>query len=157
MIHLKKSNPNNNVKVNNGGKKMFKCEYCGKEYSTVSERTKCELACEQKAKEIASKKEAEEKERVKKNKIDYVNGLWNKAKEARELAQMAEDEFHKSYPNVKTSKPSSFDNNTNSIFNVTINGENIDDEKVVSELKKLFTESKTKYEPLNWFDSIFGF
>ncbi|MFA6667751.1 MAG: hypothetical protein WCS51_05325, partial [Bacilli bacterium] len=87
-------------------------------------------------------------------KIDYVNGLWNKAKEARELAQMAEDEFHKSYPNVKISKPSSVDNNTNSTFNVTVNGKNIDDEKVVAELKNLFAEcNNERYVDL--FDPFF--
>ena len=158
MIRFEKSNPNNNVKVNNnGGKRMFRCEYCGKEYPTVSERTKCESDCERKAKEYVLKKEAEEKEQVKQNKVDYVNGLWKKVEDARKLAQKSEDELHKEYPYVAVAKPSGVANDTDSTFNVIINGKHIDDEKVISELKKLFVKSETKYEPFNWFDSIFRF
>lgn len=45
---------------------MYKCEICGKEYSTIAERTKCEAAClkqqEEEAKKVAEAKKKAEKD-----------------------------------------------------------------------------------------------
>ncbi len=140
-----------------GRKPMFKCAYCGKEYSTVSERTKCEIACEQKAKAEANKKAAEEKERIKKEKITYVNSLWNKASDAFELAKKTEDELHKNYPDAVVTVPKCLLSKCDSsnTFNVTINGNEINDENVTSEIKKLFTDCRANnFVPYSWLDKI---
>ena len=142
-----------------GQKQMFKCAYCGKEYVSVLERTKCEIACGEKLEQELNKKVSEEKEHVKKDKVAYVISLWKKVSDAFELAKKAEDELHKNYPDVVIAKPTSimaYMNSDNSnTFNVTINGNKINDENVTSEMKKLFTDYRTNnFARYNWLDML---
>ena len=82
-------------------KTPYKCAYCGKAYYSIPERTKCETACAAKMVEEEKKIKKEQKDKAKKDTLDYVNGLWDKANEARKMAENAEKEMIKKYPDLK--------------------------------------------------------
>lgn len=114
-------------------KKKYCCEYCGQSYDSPVDKAKCVLACAAKATVEEEKRKREQEEKDKNDVLAYVNGLWDKVNEAKKLAENAEHEMVKKYPELARK-----DNNNktacNNKFHVSLNGKNIKDEKTAQEI-----------------------
>lgn len=105
----------------------YYCEYCGRGWGSPVDKAKCVLAC-------AAKMKAEDEKR-KKDILDYVNSLWDKACDAKKMAENAEREMKKKYPELKSKGNINYKEATNTNkFHVSLNGENIRDEKIAQEI-----------------------
>lgn len=59
--------------------KVYKCGICGKEYTTITDRSKCEAACVAKQKEETANTEKEKRTKELEDAIAAVNEMINKA------------------------------------------------------------------------------
>lgn len=78
--------------INN--EKIYKCAICGKEYETIEDRSKCEIACIEKVK---AKAEAEKKKRLEEEKNVRKADIEKKYIELNELVKS----FIKDYGSIK--------------------------------------------------------